>query len=73
MTAQMNHFFLTDWTFQKEISEFYDLLSEIDLNIWEEKKKKLSNTKPWKGRQANLQNHQLRLDKRLHTTTVCYM
>lgn len=40
MTAQMNHFFLTDWTFQKEISEFYDLLSEIDLNIWEEKKKK---------------------------------
>lgn len=44
MTAQMNHFFLTDWTFQKEISEFYDLLSEIDLNIWEEKKKKSFQT-----------------------------
>lgn len=42
MTAQVNHFLLTDWTSQKEISEFYDLLSEIDLNIWEEKKKKRS-------------------------------
>lgn len=48
MTAQMNHFLLTDWTFQKEISEFYDLLSEIDLNIWEIKKKSFQTQNPGK-------------------------
>lgn len=29
--------FLTDWTFQKDIAEFCDLLSEIDLNIFGKK------------------------------------